>query len=276
MSTERRGGGVSIWDKAEPVNWNQSKCWLLQLHHEHHETKHCIWFSHATMSVIDIQAGILAGESMSGNLSPPMIAAVTEVPPPELPTSPLPPVEQPHQEQKGEAFSVKSDSGSIRKVSGTTDDERPPSAASHADDEAKDAAPQDEIDQPPPALPVPATGPSKVPSFAGTSKHLELLDRSDELGCRVLSRYTLYETRTRYYITASSGDRHKILKIDRTMASPSSAASSGASSGRKAAEDLNVAEDAATYDQRQLETLLRMVDDGNKSMGGLEKVLDFQ
>jgi hypothetical protein len=30
------------------------------------------------------------------------------------------------------------------------------------------------------------------------------------------------------------------------------------------------------YDSAQLHTLLRMVDDGNRSTGGLEKILDFQ
>jgi hypothetical protein len=37
-----------------------------------------------------------------------------------------------------------------------------------------------------------------------------------------------------------------------------------------------VFEDHAVYDAKQLDTVLRMVDDGNKSAGGLEKVLDFQ
>lgn len=84
-----------------------------------------------------------------------------------------------------------------------------------------------------------------------------------EPGCNhVLSRYTLYETKNRFYITASSNERHKILKIERPSGSGS--------------EDLTVIQDQASYDHKQLETLLRMVDDGNKSMGGLEKVLDFQ
>jgi hypothetical protein len=37
-----------------------------------------------------------------------------------------------------------------------------------------------------------------------------------------------------------------------------------------------VFEDHAVYDAKQLDQVLRMVDDGNKSAGGLEKVLDFQ
>jgi hypothetical protein len=39
---------------------------------------------------------------------------------------------------------------------------------------------------------------------------------------------------------------------------------------------LSVVEDATTYDDAQLDLLLRMVQDGNKSQGGLEKVLEFQ
>lgn len=35
-------------------------------------------------------------------------------------------------------------------------------------------------------------------------------------------------------------------------------------------------EDGTTYDAAQLDTLLRMVQDGNKGQGGLEKILDFQ
>lgn len=63
---------------------------------------------------------------------------------------------------------------------------------------------------------------------------------------------------SRYYITASAGDTHRVLKIDRTNA-----------------EELNVVEDATQYDDEQLELLLRMVEDGNRSQGGLNKVLDF-
>ena len=62
---------------------------------------------------------------------------------------------------------------------------------------------------------------------------------------------------SRFYITASSSNRHRILKIDRT-----------------ASDSLNVFEDHAVYNAKQLDTVLRMVDDGNKSAGGLEKVLD--
>ncbi len=61
----------------------------------------------------------------------------------------------------------------------------------------------------------------------------------------------------RYYITASAGSTHRVLKIDR------------------ADTDLNVVEDATEYDTEQLDLLLKMVDEGNKSQGGLTKGHDF-
>jgi hypothetical protein len=64
---------------------------------------------------------------------------------------------------------------------------------------------------------------------------------------------------SRFYITASTATTHRVLKIDRT--DPTA---------------LNVVEDATTYDGAELDLLLRMVQDGNKSQGGLEKVLEFQ
>ena len=64
---------------------------------------------------------------------------------------------------------------------------------------------------------------------------------------------------SRFYITASTSNTHRVLKIDRT--DPTA---------------LNVVEDATTYDSTELDLLLRMVQDGNKSQGGLEKVLEFQ
>ncbi|WOO77582.1 Polyphosphoinositide phosphatase [Vanrija pseudolonga] len=73
-----------------------------------------------------------------------------------------------------------------------------------------------------------------------------------------LSQYTLYETKSRYYITSSAGSAHRVLKIDRTDP-----------------DVLNVVEDATHYDTQQLDLLLRMVEDGNKSQGGLAKLLDF-
>lgn len=57
---------------------------------------------------------------------------------------------------------------------------------------------------------------------------------------------------------ASTDSVHRVLKIDRT--DPST---------------LNVVEDSTSYDEIELHQLLRMVKDGNKSQGGLDKVMDF-
>jgi hypothetical protein len=66
-------------------------------------------------------------------------------------------------------------------------------------------------------------------------------------------------TSSRFYVTASTFNTHRVLKIDRT--DPTT---------------LGVTEDGTIYDDSQLDLLLRMVQDGNKSQGGLEKVLEFQ
>lgn len=63
---------------------------------------------------------------------------------------------------------------------------------------------------------------------------------------------------SRYYIVASGRATHRVLKIDRT--DPAT---------------LNIVDDTTHYDKEQLELLLRMVEDGNKSQGGLTRVLDF-
>ncbi|KAK4687115.1 phosphatidylinositol 3,5-bisphosphate 5-phosphatase, partial [Tremellales sp. Uapishka_1] len=73
-----------------------------------------------------------------------------------------------------------------------------------------------------------------------------------------LSKFTLFETKSRFYITASTASTHRVLKIDRTDPTV-----------------LSIVEDSTTYDSAELDLLLRMVQDGNKSQGGLEKVLEF-
>ncbi|KAL7424872.1 phosphatidylinositol-3,5-bisphosphate 5-phosphatase [Cryptotrichosporon argae] len=83
-------------------------------------------------------------------------------------------------------------------------------------------------------------------------------DHDDAGAPNSLSRFTLFETKSRYYVVASTADTHRVLKLDRTAPSA-----------------LSVTEDATIYDTAQLDLLLRMVQDGNKAQGGLEKVLEF-
>ncbi|WVN86922.1 uncharacterized protein L203_102097 [Cryptococcus depauperatus CBS 7841] len=73
-----------------------------------------------------------------------------------------------------------------------------------------------------------------------------------------LSKFNLFKTKTRLYITSSTGNTHRVLKIDRTDSTV-----------------LNVVEDSTIYDSNELGTLLRMVKDGNKSQGGLDLVMEF-
>ncbi|OWZ44073.1 polyphosphoinositide phosphatase [Cryptococcus neoformans c45] len=73
-----------------------------------------------------------------------------------------------------------------------------------------------------------------------------------------LSKFTLFRTKTRLYVIASTDNIHRVLKIDRTDLNA-----------------LNVVEDSTSYDEIELHQLLRMVKDGNKSQGGLDKVMDF-
>lgn len=64
---------------------------------------------------------------------------------------------------------------------------------------------------------------------------------------------------SRFFIVASNqSDQHyRVLKIDRTS------------------DELVVIEDAAVYSERQIQELLRMIEEGNKGSGGLEKVMVF-
>lgn len=75
----------------------------------------------------------------------------------------------------------------------------------------------------------------------------------------VLNKFTLYETKTRYYIVGSdqSDNRFRVLKIERA--------------GDE--NDLNMTEDKVIYSKSEILELLSTIEDGNKSSGGLNKVL---
>jgi hypothetical protein len=76
----------------------------------------------------------------------------------------------------------------------------------------------------------------------------------------VLNKFVLYENKRRLYVvaTGASDSRYRMLRIDRT--SP---------------EELIVTEDEAVYTERQIGEILRMLEDGNKVSGGLNKVQEF-
>jgi hypothetical protein len=74
------------------------------------------------------------------------------------------------------------------------------------------------------------------------------------------NKFILYENRLRFFIIASNttDSRHRILKVDRT-----------------AQEELVVVEDDSEYSGKQMSAMLKMLDDGNKSSGGLGKARVF-
>ncbi|CAG7855197.1 Polyphosphoinositide phosphatase; AltName: Full=Phosphatidylinositol 3,5-bisphosphate 5-phosphatase; AltName: Full=SAC domain-containing protein 3 [Serendipita indica DSM 11827] len=76
----------------------------------------------------------------------------------------------------------------------------------------------------------------------------------------VLNKFLLYETKTRFYIVASNANdsRHKMLKIDRTHD-----------------DELVVHQDDTTYTGKQMNSMLKMLEDGNRGSGGLGKPRTF-
>lgn len=79
--------------------------------------------------------------------------------------------------------------------------------------------------------------------------------RPDDSGL-VFNKFILYENRLRFYIVASntSDSRHRIIKIDRTSH-----------------DELEVVEDEAVYSGKQMSSMLKMLEDGNRGCGGLGK-----
>lgn len=76
----------------------------------------------------------------------------------------------------------------------------------------------------------------------------------------ILNKFVMYENKRKLYVvaTGASDSRYRMLRIDRT--SP---------------EELIVTEDEAVYTERQIGEILRMLEDGNKVAGGLNKVQEF-
>ncbi|KAI9007733.1 SacI homology domain-containing protein [Hyaloraphidium curvatum] len=74
-----------------------------------------------------------------------------------------------------------------------------------------------------------------------------------------LELFTLYETRSRFFIIASDSEQtaYRVLKVDRTT------------------RDLHIIPDPTSYSKQEIRDLLKMIEDGNKGSGGLSKVLDM-
>ncbi|KAL4209592.1 SacI homology domain-containing protein, partial [Rhizopus microsporus] len=71
----------------------------------------------------------------------------------------------------------------------------------------------------------------------------------------ILSSFQLYETKTRYYVvgTNQAKQRYRVLQIDRTNPN-----------------ELTVIEDDVLYTEQEKTKLLKMIEDGNLSVGGLQ------
>ncbi|KAF8191450.1 polyphosphoinositide phosphatase [Mycena galopus ATCC 62051] len=83
---------------------------------------------------------------------------------------------------------------------------------------------------------------------------------SQKKAAPAFNKFILYENRLRFFIIASNttDSRHRILKVDRTSQ-----------------EELVVVEDDSEYSGKQMSAMLKMLDDGNKSSGGLGKARVF-
>lgn len=88
----------------------------------------------------------------------------------------------------------------------------------------------------------------------------DTLDASD-LAIRRMHRFTLYETRHRFYIVGSDllDAQFRILKIDRS-----------ADEG-----DLSITEDEVVYTRNEMSRLLATIEDGNIATGGLRQRMPF-
>ncbi|CAE6359255.1 unnamed protein product [Rhizoctonia solani] len=76
----------------------------------------------------------------------------------------------------------------------------------------------------------------------------------------ILNKFLLYENKRKLYVvaTGASDSRYRMLRIDRA-----------------APEELVVTEDEAVYTEREIADVLRMIENGNKVSGGLNKVQEF-
>ncbi|KAJ7349074.1 polyphosphoinositide phosphatase [Mycena albidolilacea] len=104
-----------------------------------------------------------------------------------------------------------------------------------------------------------STGHISTPHLHGSRPSLGPMS-SQKKAAPAFNKFILYENRLRFFIIASNttDSRHRILKVDRTSQ-----------------EELVVVEDDSEYSGKQMSAMLKMLDDGNKSSGGLGKARVF-
>ncbi|KAJ3086360.1 phosphatidylinositol-3,5-bisphosphate 5-phosphatase, partial [Quaeritorhiza haematococci] len=76
----------------------------------------------------------------------------------------------------------------------------------------------------------------------------------------VFNKFALYETKTRFYIVGytQSEDYNRVLKIDRTVP-----------------DELHIVDDEVVYTKQEVQELISMIEQGNKSSGGFTKLATF-
>ncbi|KAJ7491226.1 SacI homology domain-containing protein [Mycena latifolia] len=103
-----------------------------------------------------------------------------------------------------------------------------------------------------------STGRISTPYYGNRSR--PSLPTPSQRKAPAFNKFILYENRLRFFIIASNttDSRHRIIKVDRTSQ-----------------EELIVVEDDSEYSGKQMSAMLKMLDDGNKSSGGLGKARVF-
>ena len=100
-----------------------------------------------------------------------------------------------------------------------------------------------------------APTPGSTPGLAATStKKRVLTETPPSTEQPLLNKFILYESKTKFYVVASNTNdsRHRMLKIDRTNQ-----------------DQLDIEHNDITYTGRQMNGVIKMLEDGNKYTGGL-------
>jgi phosphatidylinositol 3,5-bisphosphate 5-phosphatase len=95
--------------------------------------------------------------------------------------------------------------------------------------------------------------PTVVSQTTSTKKHT-LTETPPNTEQPLLNKFILYESKTKFYVVASNTNdsRHRMLKIDRTNQ-----------------DELDVEHNDITYTGRQMNAVIKMLEDGNRHTGGL-------
>jgi hypothetical protein len=100
-----------------------------------------------------------------------------------------------------------------------------------------------------------APTPGSTPGLGSTNtKKRVLTETPPSTEQPLLNKFILYESKTKYYVVASNTNdtRHRMLKIGRTNQ-----------------DQLDVEHNEITYTGRQMNGVIKMLEDGNKHTGGL-------